>query len=174
MELLARGESGICRYDSSLPILPIWTGLANLLKLTHQDWGHVNEPLTLQAAGLHSTTLYIKYSRVCGRVRYQFGVTKALTQDHLEQSWTAIIMWMEWVWRIMAQVTIVCTFWTFASALSETYNCNFKLLLPLYNYCCTPVRLQHFDYFCESGLNSPWVRNQLRILYPNDHCGMHR
>ncbi len=123
------------------------------------------------AAGCWSTfynTGGSQYSRVCGRVRgYQFGATSAFYYSGQGQTLNGY--YVAGVSLTHGPISRRTHIWTFAAGIAETYGGSFP------TEHCTCVTTQGLrppsyvgnDYFCESGLNSVWIRNQY-IFYPDD------
>ncbi len=111
-----------------------------------------------------------QYSRVCGRVRgYQFGDGNAFYSSTVGTGLNS--NYVDGVSLTHGQSNSRTHIWTFASALSETNNGIFHGD----NYCrcitlaaSQPPAFVGNDYFCESGLHTPWVPRQPRIFYPSD------
>ena len=125
--------------------------------------------------GCSSTTFIVgglPYSRVCGRIRaYQFGVTGAFWASNNQPGQRIDGFYVGGVSLTHGAAGRRQHIWTFAAGLNEVSNTNFLDA----NYKC-PCDISHNfnhvpafignDYFCESGLHSPWSFQY--IFYPND------
>ena len=123
--------------------------------------------------GCSSTTFSVgglPYSRVCGRIRgYQFGATTAFFQ------YTQGIdsYYVDGVSLTHGGAGSRQHIWTFAAGLSEMdigFLSFFLLECPcdIHNYYYVPAFVGD-DFFCESGLHSPWTGMSSQfILYPDD------
>ena len=119
--------------------------------------------------GCSSTTFSVgglPYSRVCGRIRgYQFGATIAsfYSTKGIDS------YYIDGVSLTHGDAGSRQHIWTFASGLTEVDTrpavIPFQCPCDTHNYSHVPAFVGD-DFFCESGLHSPWS-NQL-ILYPDD------
>jgi hypothetical protein len=101
---------------------------------------------------------------VCGRIRgYQFGATSAFYQ------YTQGIdsYYVDGVSLTHGGAGSRQHIWTFATGQTELNSRNLPLKCPcdINNYNRVPAFVGN-DYFCESGLHSPW--SEQHILYPDD------
>ena len=119
--------------------------------------------------GCSSTTFSVgglPYSRVCGRIRgYQFGVTDAflyytrgIDRDYVDG-----------VSLTHGGAGSRQHIWTFAAGLTEvdTRFASYQCPCDTHNYDRVPAFVGD-DFFCESGLHSPWIISHQYILYPDD------
>ena len=110
----------------------------------------------------------LPYSQVCGRIKgYQFGATNAF--------WIHLMdidsCYVDGVSLTHGEPGRRQHIWTFAAGLSEKtsqHNVNQLCSCDTYTYSVIPSFVGN-DYFCESGLHSPW-NNTLygSTLFPND------
>ena len=108
----------------------------------------------------------LPYSRVCGRIRgYQFGATGAFFQ------YTQRIdgYYVDGVSLTHGGAGSRQHIWTFAAGLTEsevdTAYLPFMCPCDTHDYDLVPAFVGN-DFFCESGLHSPWRYQD--ILYPDD------
>ena len=108
------------------------------------------------------------YSRICGRIRaYQWGGTNAFWGYHNRRATTIDTYYVDGV--SVTHGTPQNHIWTFAAGAAEGS--------PTVTYVCPcdasiDIRIPPFvgeDYFCESGINRPWIRDSTSyILHSND------
>ena len=118
--------------------------------------------------GCSSTTFSVgglPYSRVCGRIRgYQFGSTSAFFR------YTRGIgsYYVEGVSLTHGSAGSRQHIWTFAAGATEvgTLYPFDRCPCDTHNYDRVPAFVGD-DFFCESGLHSPWIIDQF-IFYPDD------
>ena len=120
--------------------------------------------------GCSSTTFSVgglPYSRVCGRIRgYQFGSTSALwAYVNLNQGIDGY--YVDGVSLTHGGAGSRQHIWTFAAGIEEvgTRILSSRCPCDTHNYDGVPAIVGD-DFFCESGLNSPWSGQY--ILYPDD------
>ena len=122
--------------------------------------------------GCSSTTFSVgglPYSHVCGRIRgYQFGATSAF--------WGYAIGNQEIDGYYVDGISLTHGgagsrqhIWTFAAGVSEMDTGSLTARCPCdtHNYDRVPAFVGD-DFFCESGLHSPWTSHGQYILYPDD------
>ena len=159
MEVQAGGELALWMWQiPPNPAHPDWPW-----KLTPKDWDHVDEPVTIKAAG---STFYNtggpQYSRVCGRVRgYQFGVTQAfLGPQTIDRNYVYGVSLTHGPSSSRTHI------WSFAAGISEvedgrTINAFCPCITATANQ---PPTVVGNDYFCESGRNTPFEWSSDHIL----------
>ena len=106
----------------------------------------------------------VEYSRVCGRaVAYQFGAVSVFyaSSMNIEGHYVNGLGLTHGSARNRAHI------WTFAVGLSEDPTRYTDYLCPCDGGTSPVPEFVGSDYFCESGLNGPWVGGQY-ILYPED------
>ena len=122
--------------------------------------------------GCSSTTFSvggIPYSRVCGRMRgYQFGATGAFWPS-ANQNEGIDSNYIDGVSLTHGSAGSRKHIWTFAAGATEvdpdTNLLPFQCPCDAHDYNGVPAFVGD-DYFCESGVNSPW--SWQFILYPDD------
>ena len=114
----------------------------------------------------------LPYSRVYGRINgYQFGDTGAFFPSNLSPAIRSNISsyYVEGVSLTHGETDDRQHIWTFASGLTETPIDTLQTTLSCpcdtYIYDNIPSFVGN-DYFCESGLNSPW--NETYAFFPDD------
>ena len=105
---------------------------------------------------------------MCGRIRgYQFGSTDAF----LENFGGIDGYYVDGVSLTHGAAGMRQHIWTFAAGLTEVNNTHFlyaKCPCDIsHNYDRVPTFVGN-DYFCESGLHSPWATHGGPIFHPND------
>ena len=104
---------------------------------------------------------------MCGRIKaYQWGDTDAFYNYHNGRVTTIDGAYVSGI--SLTHSTPRQHVWTFAAGVSEG-NPTGSLVCP----CDTShtIRVPPFvgeEYFCESGVNEPWVSSRHRIFHPND------
>ena len=108
----------------------------------------------------------LPYSRVCGRIRgYQFGSTGAF-HDYMQGINS---FYVDGVSLTHGGAGRRQHIWTFAAGLTEV-----STSYPDYDCPCDTMNFDHVpafvgnDYFCESGLHSPWESTITRVFFPGD------
>ena len=117
--------------------------------------------------GCSSTTFSVggvPYSHVCGRIRgYQFGATTAFFQyfQGIDS------YYVDGISLTHGDAGMRQHIWTFAAGATEVHSSfpNENCPCDTGNYNDVPVFVGN-DFFCESGLHSPWSSQY--ILYPSD------
>ena len=155
------------------------TGL-NLTSYSKRTCGRAHT----RAEGCSSTTFSVgglAYSRVCGRIKgYQFGETGAFYPSNKSLAIRSNISsnYVEGVSLTHGESYDRQHIWTFASGLTEAPSTKVQTAscpcdTDIYNDIPSFVAN---DYFCESGLSSPWNTSLHRyILFsPLTLCGMAR
>ena len=120
--------------------------------------------------GCSSTTFSVgglPYSRVCGRIRaYQFGVVDAFVRGGTQGINSFYVDGVSLTHGAAGRRQHI---WTFAAGLTEVNNTNYLYIkCPCdisRNYDRVPAFVGN-DYFCESGVHSPWTYKF--TFYPND------
>ena len=119
--------------------------------------------------GCSSTTFSIgglPYSRVCGRIRgYQFG-----GPDAFYRSTEGIDgYYVDGVSLTHGDSGSRQHIWTFAAGLTEGYTSYRSHRCPcdIHNYDGVPAFVGD-DFFCESGLHSPWSSIYVIMFFPDD------
>ena len=105
----------------------------------------------------------VEYSRVCGRaVGYQFGAVSAFyASSNIENNYVNGLGLTHGSAGNRAHI------WTFAVGVSEDSTRHTHKLCPCDGGTSSAPEFVGSDYFCESGLNGPWVESQF-IFYPED------
>ena len=120
--------------------------------------------------GCSSTTFSVgglPYSRVCGRISgYQFGATGSF-YSYIDQNQGIGGYYVDGVSLTHGGADSRQHIWTFAAGLSEvdTRYLSYTCPCDINNYDHVPAFVGD-DFFCESGVHSPW--SPPRILYPDD------
>ena len=109
----------------------------------------------------------LPYSRVCGRIKgYQFGATNAFWINVMDID----SYYVDGVSLTHGGPGSRQHIWTFAAGLSEKTskdNVNQLCSCDTHTYSVMPSFVGN-DYFCESGLHSPWNSTYASTLYPDD------
>jgi predicted nucleic acid-binding Zn-ribbon protein len=106
----------------------------------------------------------VEYSRVCGRaVGYQFGAVSAFFRSSLNIE----THYVNGLGLTHGSAGNRAHIWTFAVGLSEGRTQYIREKCPCDGGTSPVPGFVGSDYFCESGLNGPWVDGQY-IFYPED------
>ena len=122
--------------------------------------------------GFSSTTFSIgglPYSRVCGRIRgYQFGGTDAFW-SYINWNQGIDGYYVDGVSLTHGGAGSRQHIWTFATGVTEVDTRFLSARCPcdIHNYNSVPAFNVGDNFFCESGVHSPWSHPYSFILYPD-------
>ena len=106
----------------------------------------------------------VEYSRVCGRaVAYQFGAVSAF----FVSSMNIETYYVNGLGLTHGSAGNRSHIWTFAVGVSEGSTVHISEKCPCDGGTSPVPEFVGSDYFCESGLNGPWVEDQF-IFHPED------